>query len=158
MYKAKVNEKFEFEWNEAEIAASDILEIGEGEFHVLKNNTSYNATIQSIDYQNKTATVRVHNQTYQVNISDKYDQLVKKMGLSIASNAIARDVKAPMPGLVLDILVEAGQAIEKGDSLLILEAMKMENVLKAAGSGTIKSIEVAKGAAVDKNQILIELE
>jgi biotin carboxyl carrier protein len=80
------------------------------------------------------------------------------MGLSIASNQAADDVKAPMPGLVLDILVEAGQTIQKGDSLLILEAMKMENVLKATGDGTVKSVIVEKGNAVDKNQVLIELE
>ena len=63
-----------------------------------------------------------------------------------------------MPGLVLSILVEPGQAVQKGDVLLILEAMKMENVLKAAGDGTVKNIAVAKGAAVDKGQLLLEME
>ena len=67
------------------------------------------------------------------------------------------NVKAPMPGLVLDILVETEQAVSKGDALLILEAMKMENVLKAEGDGVVKSIEVTKGTAVDKGQIIIEM-
>ncbi|HNM32873.1 MAG TPA: biotin/lipoyl-binding protein, partial [Chitinophagales bacterium] len=66
--------------------------------------------------------------------------------------------KAPMPGLVLDILVEAGQAVNKGDNLIILEAMKMENIIKASGSGTVKSIHVQKKDAVEKNQLLIEME
>ncbi|MEM1216899.1 MAG: biotin/lipoyl-containing protein, partial [Bacteroidota bacterium] len=68
------------------------------------------------------------------------------------------DVLAPMPGLILDVLVAAGQAVEKGTPLVILEAMKMENVLKAAGPGTVKAIAVQQGAAVDKKQLLIEME
>jgi biotin carboxyl carrier protein len=63
-----------------------------------------------------------------------------------------------MPGLVISILVEEGQEVQKGDSLLILEAMKMENVIKAAGKGVVKSIKVQQKNAVEKNQILIEME
>ena len=63
-----------------------------------------------------------------------------------------------MPGLVLEIQVQAGQTVSKGDTLLILEAMKMENVLKAAADGVIKSIHVQKGAAVEKGALLLELE
>jgi len=69
-----------------------------------------------------------------------------------------KNIKAPMPGLVLDVLVESGQTITKGDQLLILEAMKMENVLKAAGDGVVKSIEIKKGNTVEKGQILVEME
>jgi biotin carboxyl carrier protein len=158
MYKIKVNDKFEFEMTPTQIENVDILDLGEGAFHVLNNNQSYNAQIEHIDYASKTATVKVNGQSYTISIADQYDQLVERMGLSIASNQAADDVKAPMPGLVLDILVEAGQTIQKGDSLLILEAMKMENVLKATGDGTVKSVIVEKGNAVDKNQVLIELE
>lgn len=158
MYKIKVNDKFEFEMTKAQMKNADILDLGKGQFHVLKDNESYNATIESIDYATKTATVKVNGQLYSVNIADEYDQLVEKMGLSVSSSQAADDVKAPMPGLVLDILVETGQTIQKGDSLLILEAMKMENVLKATGNGTVKSVVVEKGNAVDKNQVLIELE
>jgi len=68
------------------------------------------------------------------------------------------NVKAPMPGLVLDILVEPGQSVQKGDNLLILEAMKMENIIKASGSGVVKNIPVHKKDAVEKNQLLIEME
>jgi len=59
---------------------------------------------------------------------------------------------------VLEIQVQAGQTVSKGDTLLILEAMKMENVLKAAADGVIKSIHVQKGAAVEKGALLLELE
>jgi biotin carboxyl carrier protein len=62
-----------------------------------------------------------------------------------------------MPGLVLKILAEPGQAVNKGDSLIILEAMKMENVIKATGPGTVKAICVNEKDTVDKNQLLIEM-
>lgn len=60
------------------------------------------------------------------------------------------NVKAPMPGLVLDILVEAGQSVNKGDNLLILEAMKMENIIKASGNGVVKNININKKMRLKK--------
>ena len=84
--------------------------------------------------------------------------LVKKMGLSAFVVQKMTNVKAPMPGLIVEVLVKPGETVEKGSQLLILEAMKMENVLKAEDAGIIKSIEVVKGNAVDKGQILIAME
>jgi biotin carboxyl carrier protein len=63
-----------------------------------------------------------------------------------------------MPGMILKVLVEPGQQISKGDGLLILEAMKMENVLKASTDATVKSIKAIERTAVEKGAILIELE
>jgi biotin carboxyl carrier protein len=63
-----------------------------------------------------------------------------------------------MPGLVLNVMVEPGQAVSKGDPLLILEAMKMENVLKAASDGVVKVVTVQKGVAVEKGFVLLEME
>jgi biotin carboxyl carrier protein len=63
-----------------------------------------------------------------------------------------------MPGKVLEIMVESGQTIAKGEGLLILEAMKMENMLKAEQDGTVKSVNVSVGDAVEKNNILIDFE
>jgi biotin carboxyl carrier protein len=63
-----------------------------------------------------------------------------------------------IPGTVLDILVELGQNVKKGDDLMILDAMKMQNRLKSNIDGTIKTIHVNKGARVSKGTILIELK
>ncbi len=65
------------------------------------------------------------------------------------------EVKAPMPGLVLDIRVSEGDEVKKGDPILVLEAMKMENIIKSPTDGVIKKINVKKGLAVEKNQVLI---
>ena len=73
-------------------------------------------------------------------------------------SAKASKLKAPMPGKVLDVLVTVGQEVVKGDGLVILEAMKMENVLKADDVGVVKSVNVSIGEAVEKNNVLIEFE
>ncbi len=65
------------------------------------------------------------------------------------------EIKAPMPGLVLDIRVAEGDAVKKGDTILVLEAMKMENSIKSPTDGLVKKISVKKGLAVEKNQVLI---
>jgi biotin carboxyl carrier protein len=67
-------------------------------------------------------------------------------------------LKAPMPGLVLKVLVTEGQAVKKGDGLLILEAMKMENIIKASSDGMVKKIHIEEKNIVDKNQKMIEFE
>jgi biotin carboxyl carrier protein len=91
-------------------------------------------------------------------IQEPIDLLLKEMGMDQAAMQQAEDLKAPMPGLVLDIKVSPGQEVKKGDALLILEAMKMENVLKAPADAKVKNICVDKGQGVEKNQVLIEFE
>lgn len=136
----------------------DLVKTGSDAYHLLQQNQSFDINVVEADYNAKVLTLEVNGSKYTMNIEDEYDQLVDKMGLSVGGSQVLKNVKAPMPGLILDVLVQAGQAIAKGDQLLILEAMKMENVLKAEGEGVVKSIEVSKGNAVEKGQILIEME
>ncbi len=136
----------------------DLIETKDNSFHLLQDNRSFAINLLHKNTAEKTMTIEVNGNKYEVKIEDEYDQLVKKMGLSVGGAQVLKNVKAPMPGLILDILAQPGQSVEKGDQLLILEAMKMENVLKAEGEGVIKSIEVQKGNAVEKGQILIEME
>jgi biotin carboxyl carrier protein len=68
------------------------------------------------------------------------------------------NLKAPMPGLVLRMNVKVGDTVKKGDALLVLEAMKMENVIKAAGDGVVKKITATEKTAVEKGAVLIEFE
>ena len=63
-----------------------------------------------------------------------------------------------MPGLVLEVLVKPGQTVKKGDKILVLEAMKMENIIKSPGEGIVKECLAEVGATVEKNQILINFE
>jgi biotin carboxyl carrier protein len=102
--------------------------------------------------------LKINGKHQLVTLQDSYDQLVKKMGLNTGILHKISAIKAPMPGLVLSISIEAGQAVKQGDPLLILEAMKMENVIKSPGDGIVKKIVVEKGKPVDKGEILIEME
>ena len=67
-------------------------------------------------------------------------------------------LKAPMPGMVLRVLVEPGDAVSAGMGLVVLEAMKMENELTASASAVVKAVRVAPGEAVEKGQALLEFE
>ena len=80
------------------------------------------------------------------------------MGFGSGSSKQIKEIKAPMPGLVLEIAVVDGQDIKEGDKILILEAMKMENCIIIQTNARIKKILVAAGQAVEKGQVLVELE
>ena len=81
-------------------------------------------------------------------------------GLAAASPAArgASALRAPMPGLVVRVQVEPGQAVAAGAGLVVLEAMKMENELRAAAAGVVRSVRVKPGEPVEKGQVLVELE
>ncbi len=136
----------------------DIVEIRNNHFHILYNNRSYNAEVLEADYQAKSFLIKMNNRQYVVNVKDRFDILLEQLGMSEAASTKVNDLKAPMPGLIVSLLVQVGDSIKKGDSLLILEAMKMENVLKATGEGIIKNIKVSNKQNVEKNQVLIEFE
>jgi len=157
-YKVKVNDTFEYNFTDGQITSLDIQEVSSTKFHVLKENCSFKAEIISSDFLKKNYTVKINSNIYEIDISNQLDLLIQEMGLSLGSAQIVKDIKAPMPGLILDILVQVGDTVKEGDYLLVLEAMKMENTLTALGDGVVKSVSVLKGEKVEKNQLLIEIE
>jgi len=136
----------------------DLLKLKEGKFHILYKDQSYNASLLDLNKEEKKVRIKINNNIYDLEIEDQFDQLLQQLGMDNLASAAISQLKAPMPGLVLNVLVEEGQTVNKDDSLLILEAMKMENVLKSPGEATIKKIEVSEKESVEKNQILIEFE
>lgn len=136
----------------------DIQQQPNGLISILYNNKSYTASVEQLDFKKKEMTVTIDGHKRVLAISEPMDQLLASMGLDMSALQKAEPVKAPMPGMILQILVEPGQEIKKGDALLVLEAMKMENVLKASADATVKAINVKERTAVEKGAILIELE
>ncbi len=135
---------------------ADIRLVNDFEYNLLLNHKTYNIQVIKIDTSEKRLTLKVNGKKYTIHVKDKYDELLHNLGLDNIASKKINEIKAPMPGMVLSVLVGEGQEVKKGDSLLVLEAMKMENVLKSPSDGIIKKIAAIKGNAVEKNQILIQ--
>ncbi|MFD0975994.1 acetyl-CoA carboxylase biotin carboxyl carrier protein subunit [Salinimicrobium gaetbulicola] len=157
-FKVAVNKEMEFRFTKEQLDSLDLTKNSKTDFHVLKESRSFKATIQKSDFLNKTYSVKINSNIYEVNISNDLDLLIEDMGLSLAAAHVVNDIKAPMPGLILDVQVKEGDEVKEGDYLLVLEAMKMENTLTAPRDGVVKSVGVEKGQTVDKGQLLIEME
>jgi biotin carboxyl carrier protein len=157
-YKLSVNNTSSFDLNESDLKNLDAVSVENNKFHVLKDHKPYKAEIVSADFIAKKYTIKVNNNTYEVAIADALDMLIKSMGIERGRTKVVNAIKAPMPGLILEINVEVGQTVKENDPLLILEAMKMENSFLSPRDGVIKSIAVEIGHAVDKGQLLIEFE
>jgi biotin carboxyl carrier protein len=163
MQKAIVNGK-EFEVTSTDKGFSvngnpitwDVAKISDQYFHVIYHNKSYKAELVKHDSVTKTVMLKINGHKYTVTLKDQFDLLLEKMGMSVSSSNKINFIKAPMPGLIIDLKVKAGDVVKAGDQLLILEAMKMENIIKAQGEGSVKSVKVIKGDSVEKGQVLIE--
>ena len=157
-YKVNVNDTFHFDLKKKSISELDAVSVEINKFHILHQNTPFKAEIVSSDFNQKSYTVKVNSNTYTVAISNPLDILIKEMGFETGLSKQVNAIKAPMPGLILEISVVVGQSVKENDNLIILGAMKMENSFLSPRDGIIKSISVAMGDAVDKVQLLIEFE
>lgn len=153
----KTNDDIVFEVNKSDIDDLDIIKNKDGSYNLIYENKSYNLSILKSDINNKKYIVSVDGKEFDLDIKDSLDQMLDQMGFSNNKKQSTGEIKSPMPGMVLHIDVEEGQEIEKGDTLLVLEAMKMENLIKAHVNGKIISIKVKQGDAVSKNQVLLIL-
>lgn len=117
-----------------------------------------NTHVVSFEKNDGGVQITIEGISLDAHILDETALLLEKFGFDDASSQAGREVHAPMPGLVLNVLVSTGDTVEEGQGLIVLEAMKMENELKSQLSGTVGAIHVEAGAAVAKNALLIELE
>jgi biotin carboxyl carrier protein len=156
-FNVKVNEASEFELNTSDINNLDILQLSSSKFHVLQNNKSIKIILEKSDFFSRKYNLSINSNNYTVTISNEIDTLIKNLGFSLGTTKKANDIKAPMPGLILNINVKEGQEVKEGDPLLILEAMKMENTIEAHKDGFIKTIKVKSGETVDKGELMIEM-
>jgi biotin carboxyl carrier protein len=157
-FKVSVNDRFNFDIDPQIARELDIVPNGDARYQAIEAGKSYQIELLEADYKARTFTLDVNGHRFKVHINDYYERLIQQMGLNTGGAQKQNTIKAPMPGLVLSIAVAEGQSVQKGDTLLILEAMKMENVLKAPNDGVVKTVKVQKGVAVEKGQLLLEME
>jgi biotin carboxyl carrier protein len=168
MVKATINEHhFEIDFEDKQFQKGrinnqsfdlDMIKSDDDSWHILRNGKSYNIEIIKIDQAEKRVALKINGKTANVKLTDRFDELLKSLGMDNMASKKVLELKAPMPGLVLNIVVKEGDSISKGDALLVLEAMKMENNIKSPTDGIIKKIHAVKGNAVEKNQLLISFQ
>ncbi|MCD6366608.1 MAG: acetyl-CoA carboxylase biotin carboxyl carrier protein subunit [Bacteroidales bacterium] len=168
MYKITIdNRSFEISVNEdnpqtgtvnGKPFAIEIVPVKRKVYQVTYNDISYFVLVKNFESFEKILTLQVNHQTLKLKITDEVDLLLKNLGIDYSDSLKVKEVKAPMPGLVLDVVVEKGSEVKKGDNLLVLEAMKMENNIKSPSDGIVKSIAVTKGNAVEKNELLVSFD
>jgi len=154
--KGNVNTRFDFDLN-GDIEW-DIVKVKEGQFHIIHKGKSFVADALSHDKESKTAVIQINSNTYTVQLKDRFDELLHDLGMGVGNTSKDNEVKAPMPGRVLEILVKVGDSVSEGDGLLILEAMKMENIIKSTREGVLKQIQATEGDSVEKNAVLLSYE
>lgn len=165
MYEAKVNDSFEFKVEEkpegiflnGELHHTDIVKISAHAFQVLYKGQSIKVFVEEVDTEEKVVRLRINGKKAHTQLTSELDRLLKDLGMEDLATVKAADIKAPMPGLIHSLLVDEGAEVQKGDGILILEAMKMENVIKAPADGVIGKILVDQGASVEKNALLVSL-
>lgn len=102
--------------------------------------------------------IKINQRVFEVKKKGELDDLISALGLDVPKVRKLKELQAPMPGRIVQVAVQIGQELNVGDELLSLEAMKMENVLKAEGVGVVKAILVESNQVVDKGTVLIEFE
>ena len=157
-YKLRVNSQWEYELDAKAPEKLDVVSTASDSYHILQQGKPFRARVIESRFEEKKYTIQVNSNVYEVALADGLDNLISEMGFASGSAKSVKNVEAPMPGLILDINVRVGQAVNEDDPLLILEAMKMENVITSPRDGIIKSIAVSQGDAVDKKNLLVEFE
>jgi biotin carboxyl carrier protein len=135
-----------------------VLDLDENQKYILQDFKSKLISVKEENNSLKYYEIQIDGRTFKVQILDVVDQQILKMNLKSKKFNLFNELKAPMPGLVRQVYVKEGDLITKGDSLIILEAMKMENVLKSPLDGIVSELFVKPGESVEKNQILLSFK
>lgn len=141
-------------WTPVGEGAVDLVRTGPSTFSLVRNGRSHRVLLLKEDKESGTVRLRIGARTYTVQLQDDRTRLMHTLGLDKAATKV-KEIKAPMPGMVLNIIVKPGDVVKKNDPILVLEAMKMENMIKAPGDATVSAIHAEKGKAVEKGQLLV---
>lgn len=134
----------------------DLKPLGNGRFHLLVDGNSHDVEVVEAHAQNPV--IKVNGRVYTTAIKSETDLLLERMGINTKYKKEVKELKAPMPGLVVAFRVGVGDEVKAGDPLVVLEAMKMENILKSPTNAKVKTLNANKGDAIEKNTVLITFE
>jgi biotin carboxyl carrier protein len=127
-------------------------------FSVEHKGQIFHGELMEESLEDRKLKIKINHREFVVSKDGPLDQLISELGLDKIKVRKLQQLKSPMPGRIVGIDVKVGDEVEVGNTLLTLEAMKMENVLKSEGVGIVKSIEIQAGDVVDKGAVLISFE
>lgn len=119
---------------------------------------NFHGEVMVEDTESNFLKVKINHRLFEVRKKGELDDLIAALGLDVPKVKKLKQLVAPMPGRILNIVVQAGDSLNPGDEILSLEAMKMENILKSEGVGVVKEIKVETSEVVEKGAVLIIFE
>ncbi|GAB4376480.1 MAG: acetyl-CoA carboxylase biotin carboxyl carrier protein subunit [Salibacteraceae bacterium] len=136
-----------------EALSVDLVNLEKNHHHLILDGRSYR--IEVIIKDPKNPELKINGTVVTAEVKNETDLLLERLGINVKSKKVLKELKAPMPGLVLSVKVSEGEEVSEGQPLVVLEAMKMENVLKSPGKAVVEKINVKQGEAIEKNAVLI---
>jgi len=155
---ALVNDRLPFSEEDLAASSSDIQLIGENKFRVRVGEQLLEVEVDHFDLRAKKLGCWINGGYFEASLQTPLLRRIEQLGLAKSKSVGGGNITAPMPGLVREVLVKEGEQLEAKQAVIILEAMKMENVIKSDGEGLVQSIKVQPGDAVDKGALLVELK
>lgn len=127
-------------------------------FDITHNGVVFHGEIVQDNSENRSLTIKINHRVFVVKKKGELDEIIASLGFDKPKIRKLKELTAPMPGRITTIHIELGQAINPGDAIVSLEAMKMENVLKAEGIGVVSAITIQQGDVVEKGAVLVSFE
>jgi biotin carboxyl carrier protein len=155
-----LNSVVQLDLSQRDLGKFKVLEINYSKKEIILSNDSkiFECKILKENSIDQSYVVKINGEISTIRLIKEVKKTIEKLGIQKGSQKNINSLKAPMPGLIVDVLVKESDLVKKGDPVIILEAMKMENILSSPLDGKVKEIKVNPQQTVEKNNILIKFE
>ena len=153
-----INSVVQLDLSQRDFGKFKVIEINHSENEIILSNGSkkFECKILKENSIDQSYIVKINGEISTIRLIKQVEKTIEKLGIQKWSQKNINILKAPMPGLILDVVVKESDLVKKGDPVIILEAMKMENILSSPVDGIVKEIKVNPQQTVEKNNILIK--
>ena len=155
-----LNSVVQLDLSQTDVDKFKVLEINYTKKEIILSNGSkkFECKILKENVIDQSYIVRINGEISTIRLIKQVEKTIEKLGIQKENQKNINVLKAPMPGLILDVVIKESEFVKKGDPVIILEAMKMENILSSPVDGIVKEIKVTPQQTVEKNNILIKFE
>ena len=155
-----INSVVQLDLSQRDLGKFKVIEINHSENEIILSNgpKKFECKILKENSIDQSYIVKINGEISTIRLIKQVEKTIEKLGIQKGNQKNINILKAPMPGLILDVIVKESDLVKKGDPVIILEAMKMENILSSPVDGIVKEIKVNPQQTVEKNNILIKFE